>query len=185
MKSEFDIYLKKEETILWTGQPEKNISNKTHIFLLVISAIIAVFFALFWNIIVWTYNTPSIFKIFGILFLFYSTFGGIIHIILHRYRRSKTYYAISTERIYIKYLFFGNRIKSYSLISLPEPILKKYSNGIGSILINYEKPFSFKLFTFAIEYKWHDQYRRLEFLKSAQEVFNLIVERRNTFYKTD
>ncbi len=181
MKSKFDKYLKEEETVLWTGQPEKNKSNKTHIFLLVFSGLLSLIFALIWNIVVWTNNTPTFFKIFGIIFLLASAFGGIIHLILHRYRRSKTYYAISTERIYVEYLFFGKHIKSYRIKSLPEPILKKYSNDVGTILINYEKPFSFKLFTLAIEYHWYDQNRRLEFIKNAQEVFNLIIERRNNF----
>lgn len=181
MKGKFDQYLKEEETILWTGKPEKHTSNKKYIFLLIVSGILGLWFASIRNIIVWTNNTPTFFKIFGILFLFSSAFGGIIHIILHRYRRSKTFYAISTDRIYIEYLFFGKHIKSFSIKSIPEPILKKYSNGIGTILINYEKPFSFRLLTFAIEYNWYDQYRRLEFIKSAQEVINLIIERRNNF----
>ncbi len=178
MISKFDRYLKEEETILWTGQPEKNKSNRTYIFLLLVSGIFATVFASLWNIIVWSNSTPVFFKIFGLFFLFSSAFGGIIHIILHKYRRSKTYYAISTQRIYIEYLFFGKRIKSYKIKSLPKPTLTKYSNGIGTILINYETPFSFKLFTFAIEYRWFDQYRRFEFIKSAQEVIDLIIERR-------
>jgi hypothetical protein len=62
--------------------------------------------------------------------------------------------------------------------------LKNYSNGIGTILINYEKPFSFKLFTFAIEYKWVDQYRRLEFIKNVYDVYNLIIERRKELVVT-
>lgn len=163
---------------MWIGQPEKNGLRKTHIFILVASGLFALIFATLWNFVVWTNKTPIFFRIFGLLLLFSSAFGGIIHILLHKYRRSKIHYAISNERIYIEYLFFKKHIKSYKIKALPKPKMKRYSNGIGTILINYERPFTQKVLSFGIEYHWFDQYRRLEFIEDYLEVFNLIIELR-------
>jgi len=176
LTSRFDEYLKEEETIIWTGNPKKNEFNSTYVFICIIGGLILLTFASIWNIAVWSNNSPTFFRVFGILFLFIGAFGGIIHILLHKFRRSKKFYAISNKRIYIEYYSFGKRIKSYNIKSLPNPTLKNYSNGIGTIQINYEKPYSSKVFSFAIEYNWLDQYRKLEFIQNPRKVLNLIKE---------
>ena len=182
LKSRFDKYINEGEKILWTGTPEKNSTNLGYIFFCSILSLFFLIFSLIWTSVVFANNAPTLFKIVGIVFITIGLFGTFIHIFSHKIRRSKIYYAISNKRIYIEYWFLGTNIKSYRITSLPAPKIRAKSNGLYTVLINYEKPFHYKLINFAPEYSWRDQYRRFEYIKDGNYVLKLILEQRKNLW---
>ena len=180
MPSQFEKYLTNDENILWQGQPNKYFFSINFIISNTILSLIALLFFIFWNLIVYSTNTPTLFKLVGVLFLIGAFSNLFLVYFFHIFRRSKTYYAITEQRIFVEYWFLGRRIKSFQIKSLPEPIFRNHSNYISTILINYEKPWAFRIFTRFIEYSWRDQFRRLEYISNAPKVFELLMERRNS-----
>ena len=182
METRFDKYLSEGEKVLWSGKPEQHSTNFGYIFFHALLSIFFLILSSIWTFIAIVSNAPSLFKIIGITFIIFGIIFTPIHIILHKIRRSKIYYAISNKRIYIEYWFLRRTIKSYKISSLPIPSLRKNSNGLTTVLIYYEKPFSFWLLNFAPEYSWRDQFRRLEYIKKGQYVLNLIMKQRTNLW---
>ena len=178
MTSPFEKYLNEDEHILWQGQPKKYVFSVTFIITNTLTNLLGIISMTVMTFVAYIYKAPIIFKIFGLTFLSLSIFFMFFIYFLHAFRRSRTCYAITEQRIFIAYWFLRKRIKSYQIKSLPEPIFKKQSNDIATILINYEKPWSYRIFTLYIEYSWRDQFRRFEYISNAQKVFELLNERR-------
>lgn len=163
---------------MWQGQPIRDQSNFFYESFLYIVGLISLTAFLIWSFIVFIHNAPTILKVFGILFILGAIFQLSANTFLHRIRKSRIYYAVTNERIFVEYWFLRKRVKSYRIKLLPKPVLKLYSNGVGSILIYYEKPWSSRLLTYGMEYSWRDQFRRLEHIPNAEYVFDLISEKR-------
>lgn len=179
MESRFAEYLNPKEEILWQGQPLVKKTNFLYESLLYIIGFIFLKVFLIWTFIVFVNDAPAIFKIFGVLFILVMVFRLMSITILNRIRKSKIHYAITNERIFIEYWFLRRRVKSYRISLLPKPILREYSNNIGTILIYYEKPWTGKIFTYGIENSWSDQFRRLEHISNARDVLDLILDQRS------
>lgn len=178
MKSRFDDYLQEGEEILWTGSPVKNTYHYGRLLLRGIFGVIVLLVLLGWlEIIFSTEGIPFVFKLFGILGLLSVVFS-MLGDVFHARRRTKLFYAISNKRIYIEYWFLRRKIKSFRITTLPEPILRPTSNGLSTILINYEKPFASWFFNVAPEYTWRDQYRRFEYIADGEQVYRLLLKLR-------
>ncbi|WP_036382898.1 hypothetical protein [Muricauda sp. MAR_2010_75] len=178
MENRFAKYLDPKEKILWYGQPIVKKSNFLYESILYIIGFILLKVFLIYTFILFATNAPIFLKIFGILFIIIAVFRLMAITFLNRIRKSKLKYAITNERIFVEYWFLRKRIKSYRINLLPKPILREYSNDVGTILFYYEKPWSNKIFTYGVEYGWRDQFRRLEHIPHAPEVLNLIIEQR-------
>ncbi len=151
MNKPFEKYLNQDEHIIWQGQPNNIFSIKFIFFNTFPSLFILGFFPI-WQLLFFTQDLPIVFKVVISLFLLLCILNLFFIYPLHYFRRSRTFYAITEQRIFISYWFFGKNIKSYKIKSLPKPIFRHHSNDIATILINYEKPWSFRIFTNFIEY---------------------------------
>ena len=84
---------------------------------------------------------------------------------------------MTEERIFIQYIWFGTKLRSYDLENIEQITLRKISQEYGSILINYDTSWFNKIMIIGIESRWSGQSRRLEYISDFKSVFELINNR--------
>ena len=140
----FDEYLLKDEKVLWKGQPETSvIFTRADIFLVPFSLMWGGF-AIFWELGVLgisfmasnsssNNNPPIFFALFGIPFVIiglYFIFGRFIY---KRKQKEKTWYLVTNKRVIVINNFWGTKVDSANIDSIPSYNKSTRSDGIGSI----------------------------------------------------
>lgn len=149
MNQLFQEELLKDETVLWTGQPEpKVLFTKADIFLIPFSLLWAGF-AIFWEVTaiimlvpseVSRGNSPIFFPIFGAFFVIvglYFVFGRFIYKIL---RKKHTYYAVTDRRVIILTQMHGRNIQAAFIDAIPSINVSSRADGIGSVTFGAPNP---------------------------------------------
>lgn len=127
------VVLRSDEHVLWKGRPFQGLMAFRGIdaFLVPFSLVWAGF-ALFWNITVWTMESPLFFKLWGLPFLIagaYVTVGRLIH---NKVSRSKAFYVLTNQRA-IVVMGNGKRIREHALASLQGIETSARADGSGTI----------------------------------------------------
>ncbi len=138
----FQLDLLKGENIMWSGQPEPGVNfTKGDIFLVPFSLFFAGF-SLMWfgtvifseplnpdksaGVIIFFYLIGFVFTVLGL----YFAFGRFLY---KRWKKRKTYYALTDQRALVLTLAFGRRIEAAFLDRLASLNKTVRSSGIGTI----------------------------------------------------
>lgn len=170
--------MREDEEILWRGKPKAGLFFlsshslfyifRTIVWLLTSCVLLSVTFLLYTNVAPY-----FMFYISGAMALL-ALFRPLIKFLGHDFRRRRTKYLLTNERVFIWYYSFGKRVKTYEVKKLETVKFRRYSNSYGSILLNYTKPLNNSILTVGTEYRWMDQSRRLEYIENAAKVYTLI-----------
>jgi hypothetical protein len=131
MSIEFD--LAPGERLLWTGMPRQGLMFRPADVLMVPFSLVWGAGAVYWETMVIGRNAPLLFKLWGVPFLFvavYITFGRFI---FDAWRRARTAYGLTTQRIIIASRNPLPSLKSLDLATLPTMALTERPDGTGTI----------------------------------------------------
>jgi hypothetical protein len=90
-------------------------------------------FALFWEASVLTTDAPFFFKLWGIPFVLAGVYIIFGRFIVDAKQRTKTFYAVTNERVIIISGLFSRKVKSLNLRTLTDISLDEKSDGSGTI----------------------------------------------------
>jgi hypothetical protein len=130
------------EKLLWSGRPQQGLMLRSVDWLLIPFSLMWGGFAIFWEFSVLTMGAEPFFAVWGVPFVVIGLYLIIGRFFVDAWQRSKTLYAVTSERIIIRSAAFGQRVKSLSLFSLPDISLIERGDGGGTIAFG---PTSFML----------------------------------------
>jgi hypothetical protein len=123
--------LDRGERLLWWGQPPTGVILRSHDLFLIPFSVMWAGFAVFWEATAFLNDAPLFFLLWGIPFVavgIYFVIGRFFH---DAWRRSKTSYGITEQRIIIA---SPSETKMIDLASLGEIRFKESNDGTGSIV---------------------------------------------------
>ena len=123
------------ERLIWSGKPRGGFRLSAQDFFLMPFSLIWCGFVCFWEWAVVTSHSPLVMKLWGIPFILIG-----IHLLAGRFfvdalQRSKTFYAVTEDRILIVTNLLFKNVKSVNLRTLGEISLGERNDGSGSILL--------------------------------------------------
>ncbi len=132
--SMFRNELSSGERLLWYGRPQQGpVLRPTDAFMIPFSLLWGGF-SIFWEASVVIATAPSFFSLWGVPFVLIGLYMIIGRFFVDAYIRSKTYYAVTSERILIVSGMLNREVRSLSLKTLSDINLKLKGNGSGTIL---------------------------------------------------
>jgi hypothetical protein len=128
------------ERLLWTGQPPQGVMLRgSDVFLIPFSMLWAGF-AFFWEFQVVRANAPFFFKLWGIPFVLFGLYFVFGRFFTDARVRTRTFYAVTSERVIIIAGLFSRQIKSLNLRTLADLTVTEHSNGSGTISFGTAHP---------------------------------------------
>lgn len=130
------------EHVLWWAQPRRGLVLRASDVFAIPFSLMWCGFAVFWETSVASSDrAPTFFVLWGLPFVAVG-----VHMVLGRFfaeawQRSKTYYALTSDRILIVSGIFSRTIKSLSLNALSDITLTEGRGGEGSITFGPQGPF--------------------------------------------
>jgi len=133
LHTEIKKHLSPGEAVLWSGQPRQGLVVRGGDALLIPFSLMWGGFAIFWEATVLRSNAPVFFVLWGIPFVLVG-----LHLIIGRFfleakQRSRTFYAVTPERILIVSGIFRSSAKSLNLRTLSDLSLTEGKNNEGTI----------------------------------------------------
>ncbi len=126
--------LSAEEQINWSGQPRQGLVVRGTDAFLIPFSLLWCGFAIFWEInVINAPNAPIIFTLWGVPFVLVGIYFVVGRFITDAVQRSRTFYAVTTDRILIISGLFNRKIKSLDLRTLAEISLEERYRGEGTI----------------------------------------------------
>ncbi len=124
------LELERGERQLWFGEPPRGLILRGSDVYLIPLSLLCAGFAVFWETSVLRENAPAFFALWGIPFVLLGVYITIGRFFADAWRRSRTSYALTTERVIIR---TGASIKSLSLRTLADVTLTERPDGRGTI----------------------------------------------------
>lgn len=137
-KQVFGEHLLRDERVLWAGQPDPSVNFTMWDIFLVPFSLIWGGFAVFWEVSVLVSMIPRngmgvMFALFGIPFVLvglYLIFGRFIY---KRWRKHRTYYAVTNRRVLSLTKVGGQQFQSKSIASIAEIGKRVGRSGTGTL----------------------------------------------------
>ena len=133
-------------------------------------------FAVFWELsVLASPNAPLFFALFGVPFVLAGVYFVVGRFFVDSLQRSKTHYAVTTDRVLIVSGMLGRKVKSLSLRTLSDVSLSEGRNGDGSISFGSQFPFA-GMFGGMAGWPGSDQFigPRFELIPKAKSVYEVI-----------
>jgi hypothetical protein len=121
------------ERVLWSGQPRQGIGLSGADAYLIPFSLLWGGFAFFWEWSVLHSDAPVLFALWGIPFVAIGIYMIVGRFFVEALQRSRTHYAVTSERILIVDGLFRNTVRSVSLRTLTDMSLSERSDGEGTI----------------------------------------------------
>ena len=137
-QSELTRHLDKNETLLWTGQPQKGVVFRTSDIFLIPFSLFWCGFAIFW--VIGASQAGGLFALFGVPFVIIGLIFVFGRFIIDVKQRDNTFYGITKERIIIKSGVFSKNIKSLNIKTLTDIEYTEKNDGSGTISIGPKNP---------------------------------------------
>jgi Bacterial PH domain len=145
IKSELSI----DEELLWSGQPKQGVIFRNSDMLAIPFSLMWGGFAIFWESSVLTTNAPWFFKLWGIPFVLVGLYMIFGRFFFDAKQRSKSFYAVTSQRIIIVNGVFNRAVKSMNLKTLADTSFFETKNNEGTIIFGTASPFSAMLSGFS------------------------------------
>lgn len=126
-------HLDPSERVLWAGQPKQGVMLRASDALMIPFSVLWGGFAFLWEWSVLHSDAPVFFALWGIPFVVVGIYIIVGRFFADAWQRSKTHYAVTTERIMIVDGLFRTTVRSAQLSGLNEMALSEHSNGLGAI----------------------------------------------------
>ncbi len=180
-KASWDSYLFEGETLLWEGQPGRGLRfDKSALGQSGLGLFFFVF-SLFWIGNAISQSGLSIFPLFGLPFLAVGAYYLFGHLLWDAYTRSRTRYALTSERALIAKQVLGRRLETYPINPQTQIVLDEHKDRSASVFFaERRQPTSSKQKSFP--------YRRLigfRWIKEGMEVYRLMSHVRANLAETD
>jgi hypothetical protein len=138
MNSDTERNLRQElgsgERLIWSGQPRRGLRLRAADTFLIPFSLFWGGFALFWETSVITSEAPVFFRLWGIPFVLIGLYLIFGRFFVDAWRRTRTYYGLTSERVLIVSVPFQRQVKSIPLRGLPELTLKERGDRSGTIV---------------------------------------------------
>ena len=128
------------ERIIWSGQPQQGVILRPSDALMIPFSLLWGGFAVFWEFTVISSGAPFFFMLWGIPFVFVGLYIVIGRFFFDSVQRSKTYYALTNERVIIISGLFNENTKTLDIKKLPEINISTKSDGKGTITFGASHP---------------------------------------------
>lgn len=121
------------ERVLWTGTPRRGLVFQPIDVLQVPISLVALY-------VLWTkaglldFHNP-VEAIIGVALFTGVMYAAVGRFFFDAYRRGRSAYALTSERMVIKELVFSNFVKSFPLNTITDTVLREGRGGFGSIVI--------------------------------------------------
>lgn len=129
------LSLEPNETLLWQGTPARGLKLRKRDILLIPASLLWAGFVVHWEMAAYKMHAPLFFELWGLPFLaasVYVTIGRFLH---DAWRRARTRYALTSQRILI---MTPSKRRSLELANLGEMQLHLDKNGAGSVAFGPE-----------------------------------------------
>ena len=121
------------ERVLWAGQPKQGVMLRGSDAFMIPFSLLWGGFAFFWEWSVLHSDAPAFFVLWGIPFVVVGIYIIAGRFFADAWQRSKTQYAVTTERIMIVHGLYKSTVRSAQLSGLTEMALSEHANGVGTI----------------------------------------------------
>jgi hypothetical protein len=127
--------LRAGERLVWAGQPRGGIRLVAADAFMIPFSLLWGGFAVFWEYGALQQAGPSFFALFGVPFVLVGLYVIFGRFFFDAYRRSRTYYALTDQRVLILTHVFGHKLQSLSLASLGQVSISERSDRGGTITL--------------------------------------------------
>jgi hypothetical protein len=121
------------EHLIWAGQPVRGLRlRRSDLYAIPVSLLLGAF-AYTWEAGVLAARSPLLFLLAGlplVLIAIYAVIGRFFH---DAWRRARTFYALTSERVIIVQRGFGRTVTSLRLKTIPDISLQEAGSGIGTV----------------------------------------------------
>lgn len=129
------------EQVLWWGQPRRGVILRGADALQIPFSLLWCGFAVFWEwSVVRAPHSPGFFMLWGIPFVAVGIYLVIGRFFAEALMRSRTYYAVTPQRIIIVSGLFSKKVKSLNLKTLTDLSLSEGRSGQGTITFGGQHP---------------------------------------------
>ncbi|MGH7703675.1 MAG: PH domain-containing protein [Gemmatimonadales bacterium] len=122
------------EKLLWAGQPQGGIRFRATDAFLIPFSFLCGGFAIFWEISVIRIGAPLLFRLWGVPFVLAGLYLISGRFFVDAYRRGRTYYALTSDRVMIVSGITKRIVRSLPLGSLGEVTLSERDDRSGNIV---------------------------------------------------
>lgn len=130
------------EHTLWWGRPRQGLVLRGTDMFAIPFSLLWCGFAIFWETsVVSSEKAPGFFALWGIPFVVVGLYMVIGRFFAESLQRSKTYYALTADRVLIVSGVFSRTVKSLSLNTLSDVTLTEGRDGKGTITFGPQSPF--------------------------------------------
>jgi hypothetical protein len=130
------------ERLLWSGQPKQGVFLRGSDTFLIPFSLMWGGFAFYWEFSVIKSNAPLFFMLWGIPFVLAGLYLIAGRFFFEAKQRSRTFYAVTNERILIVSGIFNQTTKSLGLRTLSDISIVEGKNADGTISFGGSSPFS-------------------------------------------
>jgi hypothetical protein len=127
------------ERIIWSGQPQQGLILRPSDTLMIPFSLMWGGFAIFWEFNVISMGV-SFFMLWGIPFVLVGLYMIVGRFFFDSMQRSKTYYALTNERVIIISGVFSQNTKTLDIKKLPEINISTKGDGKGTITFGASHP---------------------------------------------
>jgi hypothetical protein len=167
--------LDRGERQLWAGVPRLGLTLGPNDLVVVPFSLLWGGFAIFWEWGVFHSGAPFFFRLWGVPFVLlglYMIFGRFFY---DAYRRARTTYAVTSDRIIIQN---GGSVRSIQIRTLGEVMLRESADGSGTIAFG-PLPTGMKL-ALPLTRPGTESIPMFEMIPNARQVYDLIREAQRT-----
>ena len=169
------------ERLLWSGQPRQGLFFRASDTLAIPFSLLWGGFALFWNFGVWSSGAPIFFRLWGVPFLVMGAYLVFGRFFVDAWMRSKTYYAVTNERVIILSGIFTRDVKSLNLRTLSDISLTERQDLSGTITFGPTGEGSGWGSNFPFSTRRNEPiYPALDSIPNAKRVYEIIREAQRT-----
>jgi hypothetical protein len=129
------------EKVLWFGQPRQGLMLRGVDAFLIPFSLLWGGFAIFWETSVIVVGAPIFFALFGLLFVVVGIYLIAGRFFVDARQRTRTFYALTNERVLIVSGLFSRTVKSIGLNTLGEMSVTERSDRSGTIVFGTASPF--------------------------------------------
>jgi hypothetical protein len=134
--------LDRGERQLWAGQPRKGIVFRPADLFMIPFSLLWGGFAVFWEVTAVSNGAPLFFALFGVPFVLVALYITIGRFLVDSLRRSRTSYAVTSDRVIISSGLLAPNTKTLNLRTLSDITLQERRDGTGTITFGPTHPFA-------------------------------------------